>query len=353
MALPTHVLVSPLNWGLGHASRCVPVIAHCLKLGCKVSIASDGDALKLLRDEFPSLQTLELNSSTVTYSKSGLFFYLKLILQGFGLQKRAHKDEQLVEDYVQKHGVDLIISDHRFGAFSSSVKSVIICHQLQFKAGLFSLTSSYFNAKQLNRFDEVWVPDTPDQQNLSGILSRSQQVNVPIKFIGILSRFKNQETQKTIDYLAIISGPEPLRTQLEDKLILSFKALRSKSCVLVRGVYEKDSLQDSANLKIYNHLKSEELNVLINQSKLVICRSGYSSVMDLACLGKRAFFIPTPHQGEQEYLAKRLEQINIAPFTSQNNFRMDDVKKSQLYSGFKSEEFTEFPPPQHPELLEV
>ncbi|WP_026302501.1 glycosyltransferase [Psychroflexus tropicus] len=353
MALPTHVLVSPLNWGLGHASRCVPVIAHCLKLGCKVSIASDGNALSLLKDEFPTLSTLELNSSTVSYSKSGLFFYLKLVLQGFGLQKRALKDEQLVEDYVQKHGVDLIISDHRFGAFSPSVKSVIICHQLQFKAGLFSFTSSYFNAKQLNRFAEVWVPDTLNEQNLSGVLSKSSQVKVPVIKVGILSRFKKEEKDKTIDYLAIISGPEPLRTQLENQLIRLFKTLGSKSCVLIRGVYEKDSLESTPNLKIYNHLKSEELNSLINQSRLVICRSGYSSVMDLACLGKKAFFIPTPHQGEQIYLAKRLEQMKIAPFCPQKDFTNKDLRKSELYSGFKSSKFTRFPPPQYPELLEV
>jgi UDP-N-acetylglucosamine transferase subunit ALG13 len=318
-----------------------------------VSLASDGNALQLLKEEFPKLEVLKLNSSNVTYSTSGFFFYLKLILQGFGLQKRASKDEKLVEAYVKQHGVDLIISDHRFGTYSKTVKSVIICHQLQFKAGIFSLSSSYFNAKNLNRFSEIWVPDTCSIPNLSGVLSQSKRIKVPVKTIGILSRFEELDLEKTIDYIAIISGPEPLRTELEEKLIASFKPLESKTCVLVRGVYDDQKLEDLPHLKIYNHLKSKELNALVCKSHLVICRSGYSSVMDLASLGKKAFFIPTPNQGEQEYLAERLEQMNITPFASQEDFTIEDLKKSELYLGFKSKEFTRFPPPQPLQLLEV
>ena len=353
MGLPRHVLISPLNWGLGHASRCVPIIQYCIDLGCKVSLASDGNALQLLKEEFPRLDILELNSSNVTYSSSGLFFYLKLILQGFGLQKRASKDEKLVEAYVEEHGVDLIISDHRFGTFSTKVKSVIICHQLQFKAGIFSLSSSYFNAKQLNRFSEVWVPDTKSKPNLSGVLSQSKRVKVPIKTIGLLSRFEQLALEKSIDYLAVISGPEPLRTQFEHRLICSFKALTSKTCVLVRGVFNDDQLEDLPHLKFYNHLSSKELNTLICKSEIVICRSGYSSVMDLACLGKKAFFIPTPHQGEQEYLAKRLKQMQIAPFSDQNTFQINDLNDMEHYSGFEAFDITRFPPPQPLPLLEV
>lgn len=345
MDFPNHVLVSPLNWGLGHASRCVPVIRHFLKQGSKVSIASDGDALQLLKDEFPELDVLELNSSNVTYSTFGFFFYLKLILQGFGLQKRALKDEKLVEAFVKKHKVDLIVADHRFGTFSENVKSVIICHQLQFKAGLFSYSSSHFNAKSLNRFSEVWVPDTDSSPNLSGVLSQYHKVKVPVKTIGILSRFSKLEHEEYMDYLAVISGPEPLRTHFEKKLIQVFSNLKSKTCVIVRGVYEQEELKDLPHLRFYNHLNSEELNSLVCRTKVVICRSGYSSVMDMACLGKKVFFVPTPHQGEQEYLSERLEHMKIAPFSSQENFKTRDLENLKFYSGFNSEEMHQFPLP--------
>lgn len=345
MAFPTHVLVSPLNWGLGHASRSIPIINHFLKKGCKVTIASDGNALKLLKDEFPHLDALELNSSSVTYSRFSFYFYLKLILQGFGLQKRAINDEKLIQAYVEQHQVDLIVSDHRFGAFSKQIKSVVICHQLQFKAGLFSWSSSYFNAKNLNRFTEVWVPDTPTSPNLSGVLSQSRQVRVPVKTIGVLSRFEHMEVDKSIDYLAVISGPEPLRTQLEKKLIHLFSDLTSKRCVIVRGVYNQKQIEDLPHLKFHNHLQSKALNLLICQAKLVLCRSGYSSVMDMACLSKKVLFIPTPHQGEQNYLAKRLKQMRIAAYVDQDKLKTTDLENIKQYAGFNSEEIRQFPLP--------
>lgn len=331
----------------------MPVIRYFLKQGSKVSIASDGDALQLLKDEFPELDVLELNSSNVTYSTFSFYFYLKLILQGFGLQKRALKDEKLVEAYVKKHRVDLIVADHRFGTFSENVKSVIICHQLQFKAGLFSFGSSYFNAKHHNRYDEVWIPDTDSTPNLSGVLSQSRWVKAPTKKIGILSRFSKLELEEDIDYLAVISGPEPLRTHFENKLIESFSNLKSKTCVIVRGVYNQEELEDLPHLKFYNHLKSDELNRLVCRAKVVICRSGYSSVMDMACLGKKVFFVPTPHQGEQEYLAKRLEHMKIAPFSSQEKFKTTDLENLKFYSGFNSEEMHQFPLPGFRQTLEA
>jgi hypothetical protein len=343
LAFPTHVLVAPLNWGLGHASRCIPIINYFLEQGAIVSIASDGAALELLKGEFPNLNSLELNSSQVVYSSSGFFFYLKLILQGRGLEERAKKDEILVESYAKKKHVDLIVSDHRFGAFSKKIKSVIISHQLQFKAGLFSRASSFMNAKYHNRYDEIWIPDAEVPFDLSGVLSHSKQVKVPTQRIGVLSRFLETESLEDIDYLAVISGPEPLRTSLEKCLITAFQVLSDKKTVIVRGVYNTPTLNDLPNINFYNHLKSKELNALICRSKLVVCRSGYSSVMDLACLGKKAFFIPTPHQGEQEYLAKRLEEQGIAPFSSQEDFKVSDLDKISQYSGFKADERLRFP----------
>jgi predicted glycosyltransferase len=268
-----------------------------------------------------------------------------LILQGHGLKERAKKDEILIESYAEKNHVDLIISDHRFGAFSKLIKSVIISHQLKFKAGLFSRASSSLNAKFHNRYDEVWIPDAEVPFDLSGVLSHSKQVKVPTRRIGVLSRFSKIELPVDIDYLAVISGPEPLRTSLEKCLIAAFQVLSSKKTVIVRGVYNTESLNDLPNISFYNHLNSEELNSLVCRTKVVICRSGYSSVMDMACLGKKVFFVPTPHQGEQEYLSERLEHMKIAPFSSQENFKTRDLENLKFYSGFNSEEMHQFPLP--------
>ena len=160
-----------------------------------------------------------------------------------------------------------------------------------------------------------------------------------IKHIGILSRFKTSKHQKKYDLLVLLSGPEPQRTLLEQKLLSELQNFNKKT-LFVRGVFEKEKLKNTTNITFNNYLLSSDLESVIQQSNIVICRSGYSTIMDLAKLGAKALFIPTPGQFEQEYLAEHLKSLKIAPFTLQGEIKTECFKEIKNYSGFKNENET-------------
>ena len=328
------IIVAPLNWGLGHASRCVPIINALIKENYTPIIASDGSALRFLKQEFPALETLELPSYNIKYGKNlkkDLLLQLPTIL-------RTIKQEQEIINLFVAENLDVIglISDNRFGIRSSKIPSVYITHQVNILAGFFTPFASKLHQKIINKFDECWIPDNL-RSDFSGKLSISGQ-NLNQKFIGVLSRFKKQELERDIDVLIIISGPEPNRSFLEEKLISAFKNDKRK-IVFVLGVIEETQKKwTNNNCTFYNFLLSEELEQKINTSEVVVCRSGYSSILDLAILGKKVFFIPTKNQPEQEYLAEYLEAKKIAPFSTIKNFTVDKLKEVDSYTGFKSVE---------------
>ena len=328
------IIVAPLNWGLGHASRCVPIINALLNNNFIPIIASDGSALEFLKKEFPNLEYLVIPTYNISYQRNiklGLFLQISSIL-------KAVKEEKKVIHNFLKSNKDVvgIISDNRFGVRSTLVPSVYITHQVKVLLGNFTFLTSYFHQKIIKKFDECWIPDHKNSE-FSGKLSISKR-GVKTKFIGVLSRFKKENLEENIDVLIILSGLEPNRTLLENKLVKEFEN-HSKKIVLIQGKVEKQSKKwISKNITFYNYLLSNELQKAINSSKLIICRSGYSSIMDLAVLQKRAFFIPTKNQSEQEYLAKYLSEKEVAPFSEINQFSKDELEKSFIFKGLKSEE---------------
>jgi uncharacterized protein (TIGR00661 family) len=182
------------------------------------------------------------------------------------------------------------------------------------------------------------VPDIKSEFNLSGELSNVNKEQLKVKFIGTLSRFKKQSIIKKIDLLIVLSGPEPQRSILEKKLLIQLKET-NKKVVLVRGVMSNEKLPSvNANLTIVNYMLTEQLEHAINESKVVLARSGYSTIMDLEKLEKKAFFIPTPGQFEQEYLASRMDKLGIAPFAYQDDFRVQLLDNIKNYKGFKTTE---------------
>ena len=192
----------------------------------------------------------------------------------------------------------------------------------------------------IKKFDECWVPDVNEEQNYSGALGHLENHNFNLKYIGILSRFKYQKLNVKYNLLVVLSGPEPQRTLLENKLLIELKNYKGK-VLFVRGILSPESkIKESSNFEIVNYLLSKDLETAINESEIIIARSGYSTIMDLAVLGKKAFFIPTPGQFEQEYLADTLQKKLIAPFATQNNFEVDNLKKLTKYSGFKKNKAT-------------
>jgi len=304
-----NILIAPLNWGLGHATRCIPIIKDLQQQGHRIIIASDGGALKLLQDEFPELEFENLPAYRITYAQHSWLNRWHLLKQVPHIIRTMKQERQITDDLVKRYQLDLIISDNRFGVFSKEVKSIYITHQLKVLSGWTTKLTTWIHAKIYNRYNEIWVPDVAGKPNLSGKLGHDSKMNrKKIKYIGILSRMKPKILPKKYDILAILSGPEPQRSQLENILLEKFQTLNLK-IVLVRGVIDnKKDVEYQHNITIFNYRTGKELEQLINQSDVIVCRSGYTSVMDMAVMRKKILMIPTPGQYEQQYLARHLAE---------------------------------------------
>ncbi|MDG1226518.1 MAG: glycosyltransferase [Polaribacter sp.] len=323
------IIIAPLNWGLGHASRCMPIINALLENNFTPIIASDGAALEFLRQEFPNLEHLKLPTYAISYRRNvalGLLFKIPLIL------KAVRNEKRIIQHFIETNkDVVGIISDNRFGARSALVTSVYMTHQVNVLSGKTTFLTSYFHQKIIKKFDECWIPDNVKSQ-LSGKLSITKR-NIKTKFIGVLSRFKKEILEEEIDVLVILSGPEPNRTFLEKKLISEFKHTKKNIVFVLGKVQSENKKWTSENIVFYNYLLSQELQKAINSSKIIVCRSGYSSIMDLAVLKKKVFLIPTKNQHEQEYLANFLEANKLAPFSKTADFSKDKLSQLKNYKG--------------------
>jgi uncharacterized protein (TIGR00661 family) len=332
------VLVAPLDWGLGHATRCIPVIQELLNRNCEVFIASSGSALELLRKEFPDIRFFKLRPYRVKYPE-GRLLVLSLFSQVPRIRGVISKEHKQLEQLVLEHNIDLVISDNRYGCWSARVPSIFIGHQLSIQLpGVFKLFQPIVNLvhhRMIRKFSEVWIPDEKGELNLTGKLS---EANVLRKYIGILSRFKKASAEFKYDIAVILSGPEPQRTLLEGIIFDQIRNQEELKIIVVRGVVEGEgNWKQVENFVIVNFLQSRKLEEIINQSKLIISRSGYSTIMDLARLGKKAIFVPTPGQTEQEYLARRLMDKQIVYYSTQKDFDLTSaLVASEGFSGFSN-----------------
>jgi uncharacterized protein (TIGR00661 family) len=330
------VLITPLDWGLGHASRCVRLIRELVKLECEVMVGASGDSLMLLKEEFPSLKYFDFPSYAPVYSASSSLVW-KMTEQLFKFIKTINREHRLAEKIVKDEKIEAVISDNRYGCWSRRVRSIFITHQVtilvpqqvQWLSGIIN----YLNHYQIKNFDECWVPDF-ENHRLAGRLSYSDKIKS--RYIGPLSRFEiNRETpEKVYDILIVLSGPEPQRSILEEIMIYAFKESSLKVC-LVRGLPGKNNKR-SGNLNIFDFLDSQSLQSVMRQSDLIISRSGYSTVMDLNAVGGKVVFIPTPGQPEQEYLAQYFREKKISFTMPQSDFNLDQMlKEIQHYTGFQ------------------
>lgn len=327
------ILIAPLNWGLGHATRCIPIIKALQENNFIPIIASDGIALELLQKEFPYVQTLKLPSYQIEYAKNGKNFKWKLLKNFPEMIKAIWKEEKKVRKWIKKYDIDGIISDNRLGVFSKKIPSVYLTHQLNVMTGSTTWFTSILHQHIIKKHDECWVPDFEGTPNLSYKLGHIENPDFNLKYIGALSRMQKKETPKLYDLMIILSGPEPQRGLLEDKLkveILKYKG----SVVFIKGIVEKDQKKEQIDhVTFYNFMNSRQLEQTFNESEIVLCRSGYTTIMDLVKLEKKAYFIPTPGQYEQEYLAKKLKEEGLVPFSKQDNFGIEDLKEIENYKG--------------------
>lgn len=322
------LLVAPLDWGLGHATRCVPVIRDLLNNNCEVWLAGEGAQEKLLREEFPSLPFLPLKGYRIKYGKSGLTG--KILLQVPSILRSIKEENKWLKKQVSNHGFDAVISDNRYGLYHEKIFSVFITHQLYIKSSLGKWSEKIlqqWNYKLINKFNECWIPDEEGENNLAGELSHPGKLpSIPVKYIGPLSRFTSfsplGDGGIRGHLLIILSGPEPQRTILENNVIdqiVNYPA----TATIVRGLPgEKNIIPSTNTIHFYNHLSTEELNTESMKAEFIISRSGYSTIMDIACVQKKSILIPTPGQTEQEYLADHLRKKQFAFCIDQKGFSL-------------------------------
>lgn len=311
------ILVCPLNFGLGHASRCIPIIHQLMEQGKEVIIASDGYPQVLLKQEFPQLKHIHLPSYNITYSKgkSQVWAITKILPR---LAVRIMQEHRLLKKLIEEYQIDTVFSDNVFGLWNKNVTSVYMTHQLMIKMPFYLkfleplvwLTHRSF----IRKYDVCLVPDKFEDGGFAGDLTHKYRLPKNVRFIGIQSRFSKEKEQTPIpqyEIAAILSGVEPQRSIFENILIqeLSKKNIPS---LIVRGLPSNDSTKKQINkLSIVSHLNSKEIEQLLIDTPTIICRSGYSSVMDLIALEKTAILVPTPGQTEQEYLAKSLQEKGL------------------------------------------
>ena len=309
------ILVAPLNWGLGHASRCVPLVQRLLNEGHEVILGGDGESLTLLRKHFPKLRYTYLAPLNLRYSK-GQRQVWAMIKAMPRLLKWAIQDHLMLKALLREEHIDQVISDNRFGLYNKQTECVYVTHQLhimlpngwRWAEGI----ASRMHARIYARYNKVWVPDYEDpQQSLAGELSHPQNVQCTmynVQYIGPLSRFQNtpinQNTQ-IYSIVAVLSGLEPHRTLLENEIIVRYQD-SAEQVLIVQGLMHRPNTRiKRGNLTIVPYMGDNELVSVLLEANHIIARSGYSTIMDLEALGRmdKAELIPTPGQPEQEYLA--------------------------------------------------
>ena len=317
-----NIVISPLDWGLGHTTRIIPLVHSYLKQGVKITIACNNLQKQILEKEFDNVSFIHIKGYGVKLSAKKNQT-LKILFQIPKILTRINQEKTFIKEFIESNNVDLIISDNRYGFRSNKVKSVIVTHQTYIKTPLkikfFEHLLNSINTKLINKFDECWVPDVEGEGNISGELShKNKQIN-NIKYIGILSRFeKVTPLEKTNKVLAIISGPEPQRTLFEN-IVVQKLAQENYSSIIVRGT-NIDIKKDIDNICFVNMADSKQLQKLIAQSEHIISRSGYSSILDYVKLGINAILVPTPGQTEQEYLAEYLSKKRGFTYIKQEDF---------------------------------
>ncbi|MCU7550726.1 glycosyl transferase family 28 [Chitinophagaceae bacterium LB-8] len=319
-------MLAPLDWGLGHATRCIPLIDRLLKDGHEVYLAGDGRIKTLLLQEFPNLHFLSLKGYDVYYArtKKGLLF--TMLQQVPKILKAIRYEHHWLDDAMKKYHFDMVISDNRYGLYHPDAYSIFITHQLLIRAPYRWMEQMLqrINYRLINKFDECWVPDQEQPPYLAGELAHPSLLpRIRVKYIGPLSRFHHDNSIEAGQHLLILlSGPEPQRSILEQNILSQLEGIVG-NVLMVRGVPGEDRIPVAApHVVIKNHLPADQMKDALLQASMVISRCGYSTVMDLMAVRKKSILIPTPGQTEQEYLARHLMEQHLALCIPQDTFNL-------------------------------
>ena len=328
-------LVAPMNWGLGHASRCIPLVRRLIREGHEVILGGDGESLTLLRKHFPKLRYTYLAPLNLRYSagKSQVWAMLKALPKLF---LWSLKDHAMLQAVLREEPIDYVLSDNRFGLYINRPSTndhrpttIYLTHQLHIMLPrpwrwLEPLVAR-LHARTYTRFNKVWIPDYEDaDKSLAGELShpndvRRNDVRCTIEYIGPLSRFedydRSQDNPIAQNYtiVAVLSGLEPHRTLLEKEIVARYLDT-DEQVLIVQGLVNRPNTRfKRRNITLVPSITDAELVPALMNAKHIIARSGYSTIMDLHALGllpsknetpnPQIELIPTSGQPEQEYLS--------------------------------------------------
>jgi predicted glycosyltransferase len=306
------VLLSCLNWGLGHATRCIPIIKELIKLDVDIMLSAEGGGKKILQHYFSGIRFIDIPGVEIKYPRKGSMA-LSMLTQLPGILSTISKEHKILEKLIGKFGFTHVISDNRYGLYSDRAKTAFICHQVNIMTpAALKFTQpalKHLHKRKIEKFDELWIPDIHAGDHLSGDLSVHDHIKIPVRHLGMLSRFETsaEPGEKKYDYIALLSGPEPQRSILENKLTALLKKSGKKS-LLVKGIPEDNTFVTDNQLETISSIADEKLIHFLHPETCLIARPGYSTLMDVSVLQHRNLvLIPTPGQTEQEYLAERLK----------------------------------------------
>ncbi|MEO5647168.1 MAG: glycosyltransferase [Chitinophagaceae bacterium] len=304
----SRILVAPLDWGLGHATRCIPIIRELLILDCEVLIAAEGISKNLLLAEFPGLTFLPIIDYGIKYSRKKNLLGIKIFTQIPRIATIIFNEHKWLKKVLRDKDIDAVISDNRFGLYHKKIPCIYITHQVNIKTGNFftDLLAKKIHGWFIKKYTACWIPDFAEAPGVAGELSHTAELPVNSHYIGCLSRFEYiPELTKKYDLLFSLSGPEPQRSIFE-KLLINEARHFEGAILLIRGLPGKnvDPVEQLDHMEVRDHLTAAQLNEALQSAKFIISRSGYTSIMDYMKLGCKAILVPTPGQKEQEYLAE-------------------------------------------------
>ena len=335
------IIYGVCSWGLGHATRSLPVIRKLIKENHDLTIISYGRSLEVLKKELgKNHEYIDIPDYPMLLSENSRQFMAKSMIYWPKFIGGIHKGFSKLKKILENEKYDRIISDARYDIYSRSIPSFFISHQMRImnplRIKMLENGSEKFNLFFFKRFCGVIVPDYKED-NLSGSLSHNLKKidENKLHYVGVLSDFKKTTVKKDIDYLISISGPEPQRTMFEERLLSQVESLDGK-IVITLGKAEKQEKLDNKKIETYSFLSKEKREEFLNRSKLVVSRSGYSTILDLSIIGTKAIMSPTPGQIEQEYLSQYHNKMNTFYSVNQNNLDLvDDVKIAKKTTGIK------------------
>lgn len=323
--MPKRVIVAPLDWGLGHATRDVPVIHHLREADFEVILVADGRPYDFLSRRFPDLEIIRCPGYDIAYPKSDQFM-VHMAKSGPRIAKALQEERKAADRIAQETDADIIISDNRLNFRSARTKNIFITHQLRVKAGPLTFAASALHRKFYSRFDEVWIPDHAGKNNIAGDLSFLKHPKKNYRYIGPLTRFSLVKTKMNgvgKKLLFMLSGPEPQRTIFEELVIAELKKNPVPALILRGQPGQPHDSEPIPGVRMVNHLDDEKLAQAISDAYAVVSRGGYSTLCDLTAANKKLICVPTPGQTEQEYCAEHLAGKNMMVAMSQKKFSLE------------------------------